>query len=49
MNVNIKNIPDELKARDTWVLWKAESREGEDKDEKKPTKVRIRCAGGERG
>jgi putative DNA primase/helicase len=37
VNVNIKDIPDDLKARDKWVLWKAESPEGG--DEKKPTKI----------
>jgi putative DNA primase/helicase len=37
--VNVKDIPDELKARDRWVLWKAESPKGEGKGEKKPTKI----------
>ena len=39
VNVNVKNIPDELKARDRWVLWKAESPDGGGGGEKKLTKV----------
>lgn len=41
VNLNVKNIPDELKARDRWVLWKAESPEGRGggEGEKKPTKI----------